>query len=313
MTAEMPTWDQFMISVLRVFADGTVRSRREAHPLVAAEAGLSDAQTSELLGSGQPKYMNRIGWGMSFLARTNALSRPARGSYVITDGGRFLLKTYPQGFTEKDVNTIINSADGQKAGLIPYKPSSRATKDSKAIDTAVESDSELDPIEQAQTGVDRIHTDVADELLLRLHENTAAFFEQTVVDLVVAMGYAGADGVAARTQLTNDGGIDGVIDQDALGLNRVYIQAKRYALDSTVSRPDIQGFVGALHGVQADRGLFITTAKYSSGAKVYAESVNTRIILIDGPRLANLMIRYGVGVQIQQTINIVKLDEDYFE
>jgi restriction system protein len=127
------------------------------------------------------------------------------------------------------------------------------------------------------------------------------------------MGYAGADGVAARTQLTNDGGIDGVVDQDALGLNRVYIQAKRYSLDATVSRPDIQAFVGALHGVQADRGLFITTAKFSSGAKSYANSVSTRVILIDGPRLADLMIRFGVGVQIQQTINVVKLDEDYFE
>lgn len=188
MTDEMPTWDEFMILTLRVFADGAVRARREVHPLVATEAGLSNQQTSELLGSGQPKYMNRIGWGMSFLARTNALSRPSRGSYVITDGGRLLLKTYPQGFTEKDANIIINSSEGQQVGLVPYKPSSRATKDTTTVDTAVESDSELDPIEQVQTGVDRIHTDVADELLIRLHENTAAFFEQTVVDLVVAMG-----------------------------------------------------------------------------------------------------------------------------
>lgn len=313
MTEQMPTWDQFMISMLRVFADGKVRTRREAHPLVATEAGLSDEQRSELLGSGQPKFMNRIGWGMSFLARTNALSRPSRGSYVITDGGRLLLKTYPHGFTEKDTDSVISSEAGRAAGLIPYTPSTRAAKASPAVDPVVEASTDLDPNEQVQTGVDRIHTDVADELLIRLHQNDPGFFEQTVVDLVVAMGYAGSDGVAARTQLTNDGGIDGVVDQDALGLNRVYIQAKRYGLDSTVSRPDIQAFVGALHGVQADRGLFITTAKFSSGAKSYVESVSTRVILIDGPRLADLMIRFGVGVQIQQTITIVKIDEDYFE
>jgi restriction system protein len=313
MTAEMPTWDQFMVSVLRVFSDGAVRTRRETHPLVAKDAGLSDEQLAQLLGSGQPKYKNRIGWGMSFLARTNALSRPSRGSYVITDGGRFLLQSLPHGFTEKEANAIIHSADGQKSGLVPYKPSARGSKDAAQAAMPAETEPELDPIEQVQTGIERIHTDVADELLIRLHQNDPAFFEQTVVDLVVAMGYAGADGVAARTQLTNDGGIDGVIDQDALGLNRVYIQAKRYSLDSTVSRPDIQAFVGALHGVQADRGLFITTAKFSSGAKAYADSVNTRVILVDGTRLADLMIRFGVGVQVQQTINIVKLDEDYFE
>lgn len=313
MTKPMPTWDQFMVSVLRVFSDGEVRTRRETHPLVAKDADLSAEQTSELLGSGQPKYMNRIGWGMSFLARTNALSRPTRGSYVITDGGRALLRAFPNGFTEKEAENFIDSAEGHHSGLVPYTPSVRASDTTPTEDTPGETNTELDPNEQIQAGLERIHTAVADELLIRLHQNEPSFFEQTVVDLVVAMGYAGADGVAARTQLTNDGGIDGVVDQDALGLNRVYIQAKRYSLDSNVSRPDIQAFVGALHGVQADRGLFITTAKFSSGAKTYAESVSTRVILIDGPRLADLMIRFGVGVQTQQTINVVKLDEDYFE
>lgn len=151
------------------------------------------------------------------------------------------------------------------------------------------------------------------ELLTRLHGNDPAFFEQAVLDLLIAMGYGGTDGAATRTQLSNDNGIDGIIDQDALGLSRVYIQAKRYAPDSSVGRPDIQGFVGALHGAQANQGVFITTGRFSSGAKAYADSVATRAVLIDGERLARLMIRYGVGVQVKRTIQIVEIDEDFFE
>lgn len=149
--------------------------------------------------------------------------------------------------------------------------------------------------------------------ILRLCDKEPAFFEQAVVDLVVAMGYGGADANAARTQLTNDAGIDGIIDQDPLGLNRVYIQAKRYAPDNPVARPDVQSFVGALHGQQANQGVFITTSKFTEGARQYADGVSTRVVLIDGQRLANLMIRYRVGVQVRRTLDIVEVDEDFFE
>ena len=147
----------------------------------------------------------------------------------------------------------------------------------------------------------------------RLHDRDPAFFEQAVLDLLIAMGYGGAEGKATRTQLSSDGGIDGVVDQDALGLSRIYVQAKRYALDASVSRPEIQAFVGALHGNQANQGVFLTTARFSSGARQYAESIGTRVILIDGQRLASLMIRYGVGVQVKRTVHIVEIDEDFFE
>ena len=139
------------------------------------------------------------------------------------------------------------------------------------------------------------------------------FFEQAVLDLLVAMGYGGADGRATRTQLSNDGGIDGIIDQDALGLSRVYVQAKRYALDTSVGRPEIQGFVGALHGQSANQGVFITTGRFGPKAREYADGVATRVVLIDGQRLAALMIRYGVGVQVRRSVQIVEVDEDFFE
>lgn len=146
-----------------------------------------------------------------------------------------------------------------------------------------------------------------------MHDQEPAFFEQAVIDLLIAMGYGGTEGHGTRTQLVNDGGIDGVIDQDALGLNRIYVQAKRYALDGSVGRPDIQAFVGALHGQQADRGVFITTGRFSSGAIAFTESVSSRVVLIDGARLASLMIHYGVGVQVKRTVQIVEVDEDFFE
>ena len=134
-----------------------------------------------------------------------------------------------------------------------------------------------------------------------------------MVDLLVAMGYGGTGGVAAATQLVNDGGIDGIIDQDVLGLNKVYVQAKRYAAGNSVGRPELQGFVGALIG-KADRGVFITTSSFSNGALEYADrNTPTRLILIDGDRLTDLMIRFGVGVQIKETFNVVEVDEYFFQ
>src|SRR5699024_12683411 len=121
-----------------------------------------------------------------------------------------------------------------------------------------------------------------------------------------------AKGTAPPTQLANDGATDGTVHQDALGLRRIDVQAKRYALDASIARPEIQAFVGALHGNQANQGVFITTARFSSGARAYADSVPTRVVLIDGTRLAALMIRYGVGVQVKQTVQIVEVDEDFF-
>lgn len=127
------------------------------------------------------------------------------------------------------------------------------------------------------------------------------------------MGYGGTSGSAARTQLSNDGGIDGVIDQDALGISRIYVQAKRYSMSNKVGRPEVQAFVGALHGVQANQGVFFTTGAFTDATAHYADSLNVRVVLIDGDRLAKLMIRFGIGVQVQQVVNVVEIDEDFFE
>ncbi|HQV58972.1 MAG TPA: restriction endonuclease, partial [Ilumatobacteraceae bacterium] len=142
-------------------------------------------------------------------------------------------------------------------------------------------------------------------------EQDPAFFESAVVKLLLAMGYGGAGGRGVTTSASNDGGIDGIIDQDVLGLSKVYVQAKRYAPSNSVQRPELQGFVGALSG-KAERGVFISTSRFSQGAVDYVNSIPTRIILIDGQRLTQLMIDYGVGVQVQEIYKVVKIDEDFF-
>ncbi|NLJ54444.1 MAG: restriction endonuclease [Intrasporangiaceae bacterium] len=303
----MLTWDEFMKPVLEVLTDGEIQRRRALYDLVADHVGLTDEERAETLNSGQLKFHNRIGWATSYLNRVGALDRPSRGHYSITDVGRKLLADHPEGIAERDLRALAGDADAPHTWHALQAMEQRGAED-QAVDSA-----ELDPIEQVEQGIARIHADVASDLLQRLYSHEPAFFEQAVLDLLMAMGYGGAEGKATRTQLSSDGGIDGVVDQDALGLSRIYVQAKRYALDSSVGRPEIQAFVGALHGNQANQGVFLTTGRFSSGARQYAETIGTRVILIDGERLAGLMIRYGVGVQTKRTVHIVEVDEDFFE
>lgn len=190
------------------------------------------------------------------------------------------------------------------------RPREEAPDSSTDYLTAVELGSTT-PTEQVQSGIARIHEEVSAELLTRLQDREPAFFEEAVVKLLLAMGYGGTGGRGAVTQLSNDGGIDGVIDQDVLGVNRVYVQAKRYAAANAVGRPDLQAFVGALSG-KADGGVFITTSTFTAGAVRYASEVPTRIILIDGNKLTELMIHFGVGVQSRETYTVVEVDEDFF-
>lgn len=316
----MPSWDGFMAPVLRQLTDGDTVRAREMYELVADAVGLTDEERQETIGSGQLRLHNRVGWATSYLARVGAVERPSRGRYSITDVGRKLLSDHPGGITEKDLRALAGDPDAPHTyyALKAMDQSSAAG----AIEDAAEGEhaggtgvgqTQLDPEEQIEVGIERLHANVAADLLTRLHANDPAFFEQAVLDLLMAMGYGGAEGTATRTQLSNDGGIDGIVDQDALGLSRIYVQAKRYALESSVSRPEIQAFVGALHGNQAGHGVFLTTASFSKGAREYADSVPTRVVLIDGRRMAALMIRYGVGVQAKRTVKVVEVDEDFFE
>ena len=294
-----------MIPCLEAMSDGVVRSRRDLTALTADVVGLPGDHRSITLASGQQMYVNRIGWAVSQLARVGALTRPSRGNYRITEAGQAVLAAFPDGITEKQLDAL---GEDPTSAIQPYV----ATVTRKPTEeTPQEGSTVLAPTEQVQQGIARIHADVATELLSRLSAQNPAFFEEAVITLLLAMGYGGVGGQGIRTALSNDGGIDGVIDQDVLGLSKVYVQAKRYAQGNAVQRPEVQGFVGALSG-KADSGVFFTTSRFSAGAIEWADRVPARIILVDGQQLAALMIKYNVGVQVKDTFAVVEVDEDFF-
>lgn len=300
----IPKWHEFMAPVLRVLSDGKPRVRRDLVEAVLDEAGMTEAQRAVILSSGQSKAENRIGWAMSDLTRATAVAKPERGSYVITDLGRDLLRKNPHVITKAILKEIPAYRE--------YEPERQSVSKADPMDITVE-DSELDPTEQIERGIQLLRADLATDLLKRLQERHPDFFEEAVVKLLLAMGYGGAENRGRRIGGSGDGGVDGVIDQDALGLDQIYIQAKRYSPDVTVGREAIQSFVGALAGRGATRGVFITTSRFSAGAVEYAKSIPTRIILLDGKQLTELMIRHGVGVQIAKTYIVREIDEDFFE
>lgn len=304
-----PTWDQYMAPSLRAMLDGDIHRSRQIVEAAVELLQLTPEQRQITIPSGQEQWVNRGNWALSYLTRVGAIERTSRAHYRITDVGRKLLADHPEGITEKHLRALSGNPNAPHT----WKAFPTPGQETPSVPVEVVEESKLDPQEQIEAGIARIHADVADQLLTRIHAQEPVFFEQAVLDLLLKMGYGGAEGSATRTQLSKDGGIDGIVDQDALGLSRIYVQAKRYAPDNIVGRPAIQAFVGALAGHQANQGVFITTSRFSPDARVYAESVPTRVVLIDGERLGRLMIRYGVGVQVKRTVHIVEVDEDFFE
>lgn len=304
---EVPTFDDYFIPVLQVLADGGIKKRREIIESASVALGLTDEQRAQTVPSGEPMYLNRGNWSITPLNKAGAVESPKRAHWVITDVGRDLLQRHPNGIGFSDFKREMKG--GQYDAFLapnPVVPEVDETPLPEEIAT-------LTPFELVESGQQRNEQMVPEELLQRLQHSDPAFFEQAVLDLLIAMGYGGSLGKATRTQLSNDGGIDGVIDQDALGLSRIYVQAKRYATGHAVGRPEVQAFVGALHGAQANQGVFLTTSSYTPNAVAYADSVPTRVVLIDGPLLTQLMIKHGVGVQVKRTIHLVEIDEDFFE
>lgn len=296
----LPKWEEFMAPVMRALLNGEVKTSRELREAAADELAVTPEGRAEAVPSGELRLSNRSNWAMSFLSRAGAIERIARGNYSITDVGRSLLSANPTGITERVIKELIESKKGR-------------SKDDVIEPETITEETVLDPVEQVAEGIARVHATISSQLIQRLHGHEPEFFEQAVLDVLMAMGFGGSDGRATRTQLSGDGGIDGIIDQDALGLSRVYVQAKRWDPASSIGRPDIQAFVGALAGHQANQGVYITTGRYSSGALQYARNLPTRVVLIDGNKLASLMIRYKVGVQVESIHELIKIDEDFFE
>lgn len=302
LVSEVPIWPHFIKHVLSVLLDGETLHRRDIMGRAIVSAGLSEAAQAETLNSGGLRSEQRLGWAISNLYKAGWIERPVRANYRITDVGRKWFAEHPEGVTS------FSYANRTFESFWPDVQSAATTEVPKEAQAEV-----TDPIEQIETGINRIAADVGEALLIRLRESHPDFFEEAVVKLLLGMGYGGAAQRGRRIGGSGDGGVDGVIDQDALGLEQIYVQAKRYAEGNSVGRETIQAFIGALHGFGASRGVFITTSTFTQQAREYAASIPTRIVLIDGKRLVSLMIKYRVGVQVKQTYDVVDIDEDFFE
>lgn len=300
----IPDFQTLMRPVLALLADGTVRRSRDVKDAMADEFGLTDAERAELLPSGRQRTIdNRVGWSLTYLSQAGLVARPNRGHVVITDDGRAALATNP---TRVDMKTLE-----AYPAYLDFRDRTREKSAATATPAEVEA-TEATPSDLVEQAISTNRAAVEGEVLQAALALSPTGFEDLVIRLLERMGY-GKAGSVERTSASGDAGVDGIISQDPLGLDRIYVQAKRYAEDRTIDRPKIHEFAGALLGKQGDRGVFITTSRFSAGAVQEAERINARIELIDGRRLAELLVAYGVGVQADQTVTLYRLDEDFFD
>lgn len=287
--------------MLEHLADGQIYRNRETNEFLTEYFELTEAELSEMLPSGYARlFDNRIGWAKTHLKGAGLIESPARAQYRITKRGLDALAQ-----KERPINLAYLKQFDE------YKEFQSGPKSGKK-DEAQSSTDDLTPIEHIEFGFKNIREELELELIDKVKAGSPAFFERVVVELLVAMGYGGSRKDAGQTLgKSGDGGIDGVIKEDRLGLDVIYLQAKRW--EGTVGRPEIQKFEGALQGQRAKKGIFLTTSGFSSEAKQYASFIDSRIVLIDGETLAGLMIDAGIGVSKVATYDVKRLDSDYFE
>lgn len=298
----IPDFQSFFKPLLDVAADGKEHSIKEAREKIAAKLKLNKEDLSEMLSSGyQTKFENRIAWAKSYFVQAKIFESPRRAYFQITERGKSLLS---QGYDRIDIKILSQYPEFVEFHNIPKQSKNNQTELSQEISSET-------PEEILQKAYQSIRSDLAGEILNRIKSNMPAFFENLVVDLMVAMGYGGSRSDAGQSiGQSGDEGIDGIIKEDRLGLDVIYLQAKRW--EGTVGRPEVQKFVGALHGKRAKKGVFITTGKFSEEAADYVRSIDPKVILIDGKSLANYMIDFNLGTSISVTYEIKRIDSDYF-
>jgi len=301
----VPDYQSLMLPVLRAVSDGATHKSSEISAAVAEALRLSDDDLAELLPSGkQTTFFNRSNWAMTYLCQAGLLKRPKRGFYEITDRGRTAVES---GLDRITVGYLSQYPEFQEFRTRTH------TKSKATAGASKDAESESTPTEQIEEGYGALRAELGRALLEQVLSCSPAFFERLVVDLLVAMGYGGSRADAGKAVGgTGDGGIDGVIKEDRLGLDEVCVQAKRLT-GGTVSRDTVQAFAGSLEGRRARKGVFITTGQFSKHAADFVERIEKRIILIDGERLTELMMDYGIGVTDIATYTIKRLDTDYFE
>jgi restriction system protein len=299
----IPDYQQFMLPLMKLANDGQEHRFRDAVERLSDEFNMSPDDRKHLLPSGTQRTLpNRIGWASTYLKKAGLLQAPKRGYLQITDRGRAVLEQAP--------DTIDRNYLQQFEEFMAFQaPATRRGITDDVI--ASESNDPRTPEESLEYAYDRIHQALASEILERIKAMSPDFFETLVVELLVAMGYGGSlEDAGEKVGGSRDGGIDGIIKEDRLGLDVIYIQAKRW--ENTVGRPEIQKFVGALQGKRARKGVFITTSGYSKEAEDYAQNLDSKVVLIDGDQLARHMIDSDLGVSHVATYTVKKVDTDYF-
>jgi restriction system protein len=303
----IPDYQSLMLPLLKYAARGETRVPEVAIKL-ADEFELSPEERDELLPSGRQQVLNnRIHWAKFYMAKAGLIDQPQRGRFIASERGRDLARNP----ATINVETLLAYPAFREfyrgSGSYTQKqPSAQASASSAAV-------TDRTPEEQIEAAHLAVQSALREELLQRIMQNSPSFFEQVIVELLVAMGYGGSlRNAASQLGRSGDGGVDGVINEDRLSLDRVYVQAKRYAQGNSVGRADVQAFVGSLVGLGATKGVFVTTSSFSHQALEFVRHLAQRVILIDGQRLADLMIEHNVGVRLSRAVEFKRLDEDFF-
>ena len=297
----IPKYDELYFPVLHAMSGGNVFTNKELIDLIAASLKITSEERQEATLAGTPVFANRVQWALVYLRKAGLVETVSRGHHHLTLEGKRVIQAKP----DRLDNTFLS----RYPSFRDFYKRKQPTQDSSAKNRADEDkDTPDDMIDRALAS---LNEKLSEDLMAEIMSKDATFFEKLVVKLLLKMGYGGSlsdSGIV--TQRSNDGGIDGIIREDKLGFDQIYIQAKRWDPDKSIQRPEIQRFYGALAGFGASKGLFITTADFSDGAKQYAEQQH--IVLVNGIRLTNLMIEYNVGVSPIATYQIKSVDTDFF-
>lgn len=296
----IPDFQKIMLPFLTILADGFEHSTTETNDKLAKYFGLTDEELNQYLPSGVAKtFPNRVAWAKSHFKMAGLLENTKRSYFKITESGKKLLEDYPNEINLKVLKTLPT-----------YQERTGRTKD-EDLSSDIDTQTSATPEEVLESSYLKIRKNLSQELLLKIKSCSPSFFESLVVELLVKMGYGGSIKDAGRSiGRSGDGGIDGIIKEDKLGLDVIYIQAKRW--ENVVGRPEIQKFIGALAGQGAKKGVFITTSRYTNEARDYQPRNDTKIVLIDGEQLTDLMIDFNLAVSTVNLFEIKRIDNDYF-
>jgi len=307
----IPKYHELFTPVLQSLSDGREWRARDFYQSVIDGLGLSDEDRTEKYGGGGNRALGRVYFACEYLYQAGALNRPRKAHWQISDLGRTMLAEHPEGIGL----AYLRSTEGFKDWIRRSNERAQGRKgmsDLEETEKLIETD--ITPDELIDVGVNRLRDTIATELLERIRSESPRFLEEVVLKVLHAMGYGEGEDDMTLLGGPGDEGVDGVINQDKLGLDQIYVQAKRYKEDSPIGPGVVQGFIGAVHSKGATRGVFITTSRFTADAqKAAAKLPQPRIILVDGNQLADLMLEYEIGVTVDKVYKVYKLDENFFE